>query len=184
MTYTIEQLINKCIIQDSVAQTYLYNKYSPKLLKIAKRYSKNTEDAEDALATAFVSIFDKIKSYNGGYNKENLFYSWMCRIVINKALNIIRINKKHNILIFETDYMSDNTFSNIIIDTNNVLGKFEYKNIINKITKLPKGQQNIFNLYIDGYKHQEIAEILNITAATSKTQYMRAKIKLQKTISY
>lgn len=192
MSYNIEQLINRCRAQDARAQTYLYKKYSPGIFRVARRYSKCVEDAEDATIQTLNIVLSKILSYRGDCTNEKLFFGWMRRIAINVALTSIRKNKLQFLDIdiyaanHELDYDMLLTNASCI---NNAQANESTESYINskyirlEITKLPNKQQKIFNMFTDGYRHNEIANIMNTTESTSKTQYMRAKNKLQKQLS-
>ncbi|MDX1905074.1 MAG: sigma-70 family RNA polymerase sigma factor [Thermonemataceae bacterium] len=165
---TEEELIKRCLKADPLAQRYLYEKYAAKFLGICKRYFVNIHDAEDVLVMAFAKIFEKIKHYRG----EGSFEGWMKRLLINECLTTLR---KKQILFVEADahvQLADNTeTAEQMLNTEDLLACLQ---------RLPDGYRTVFNLYaIEGYSHQEIANMLNISEGTSKSQLSRARNLLQ-----
>ena len=164
-------LIKKCLKHDERALSELYNNFSGKLYGICLRYAKNKMDANDLLHDGFVKVLSNLQAYKG----EGSFEGWMRRIMINTAINFYRKKTKH----YETDIeevfdLSDDSFDDAIsqISTNELL---------ELIQELPDGYRLVFNMYvIEGYKHKEIAEILEISENTSKSQLLKAKSSLKK----
>jgi len=162
-------IISRCKKQDRVAQKALYEKYSPLFYCICKRYIKNATEAEDLLVESFYKIFSKIDQFKG----EGSFEGWMKRIVINEAL--MRIRKQHNLnLHVDIEKAYELKEEAVAIDN------LQYNEILELIKELPNGYRTVFNLYvIEGYKHREIAEKLDISINTSKSQLILAKKKLR-----
>ena len=165
---TEEELIAGCKHQDRTAQKYLYDTYSPILFPICRRYVKHREDAEDVLLEAFYKIFSNIRQYQG----KGSFEGWMKRIVINESLMFLR--KRHNFNI------NLDLVSHALEDRENGIEELLYEqDILKVIQELPTGYRTVFNLYvIEGYKHREIAEKLDISINTSKSQLIQARRKL------
>lgn len=162
-------LIEGCIKGERRWQRALYDSYSKKMMVVCLRYCKARQEAEDVLQEAFIKVFDNIKNYRG---EASIDY-WIKRIVINTALNSQRSKLYLYPMVDVTDIQigSDKEFS---------LSGFHYEDLLKMIQDLPTGCQVIFNLYaIEGYKHHEIATMLNISEGTSKSQYARAKSLLQ-----
>ncbi len=161
-------IIARCKKQDRIAQKALYEKYAPLFYTICLRYIKNTTEAEDLLVESFFKIFSKIDQYKG----DGSFEGWMKRIVINESLMRIRKNNNLNLHVdIEKAYE--------LKDEAKALSNIQYDEIIALIDELPTGYRTVFNLYvIEGYKHREIAEQLNISINTSKSQLILAKKKL------
>ena len=170
--YSEKDLIEKCMSGDRKAQKELYNLYAPSMLVVALRYSKAQQEAEDILQEAFIKVFDNLKSYKG--NSEIKY--WIKRIVVNTALNSQR-SKLYMFPMVDVTEMRNDFHSEI------PLSQFHFKDLLKMIQELPSGCQAIFNLYaIEGYNHQEIAEMLTISTGTSKSQYARAKALLRERI--
>ena len=141
------------------------------------RIVKNAEEAEDIMQEAFLSAFDKIDTYN----EQVSFGAWLKRIVINKSIDAI---KRKNIDTTDLDedikIVSDTTFFDQ--NTQNEEEK-KIKQIKNAIPLLPNGYRIILSLYLfEGYDHDEIGSILNISSSSSRSQYSRAKQKLREII--
>ena len=166
-----QKLLLACKKGNYRAKSKLYKVYAPMLLGISMRYSKDKFEAEDILHEAFIKIYTKIDQAGKGS-----FEAWMKQIVRNEALQFIRkrvsLTAKQDR--FEQDSITD--YNSEDISFNDVPAKV----ILDLIQKLPDGYRLVFNLYVfEENSHKEIAEILNISVGTSKSQYARAKKKLQ-----
>ena len=156
---------------DRHAQQALYQRYSPKMFGVCKRYLKNHEDAEDVLVEGLFKAISKIEMYKGAGS----FEGWIRRIIVNEALMHLRKNKNFKMTV---------EISNIEIQSFiTIQDELEAQDIYNLLDKLPTGYRTIFNLYVvEGFKHREIAEQLNISINTSKSQLILAKKRLQKLV--
>lgn len=171
---TNEQLIKKCLDNNARAQKMLYEQFGPKLMGICYRYAIDAEEAKDLLQDGFIKIFEKLDKYSG----IGSFEGWMRRIVVNTALDNIRKNKKF-LLHTDIDNASYKLPSNDFIEE-----RLAAEDLLKILQSIPLGYKTIFNLYaIEGYSHKEIAEQLNITTSTSKSQYSRAKALLRDKIT-
>ncbi|WP_338760628.1 RNA polymerase sigma factor [Bernardetia sp. ABR2-2B] len=163
------QLINDCIKGKRQAQRTLYEQFAPKMYAIAMRYAKTTLEADDILQESFINVFKHVESFEQDCPIE----FWIRRIVINQALKSGR-NKYDKAFKEEVTDINYNSEENIVLD------QFDLEELLQVIRRLPDGFQQIFNLYaIEGYKHKEIAELLEISVGTSKSQYARARAQLQ-----
>ncbi len=166
----LEHLIKGCINKDNRSQKKLYEMLSPKMYAICLRYMNSREEAQDALQDGFVKVFNKISTYNF----EGSFEGWVRKTIVNTALEQLR-KDKHK---FEERF--DDSKENMISVTNEAEGKIEVGELLKALQKLATGYRTVFNLYIiEGYTHAEIAEKLNITEQTSKSQLSRARVVLQ-----
>ena len=163
------QIIERCKNNDRKAQQALYDKYAALFFGICLRYISDRAEAEDVLVESFYKIFSKVSQYKG----EGSFEGWMRRVVVNESLMSIRKRKNLNLHVdIEKAYTikSDAT----------ALTDIGYQEILDLIAELPTGYRTIFNLYvIEGYKHREIAEQLDISINTSKSQLILAKKRLR-----
>lgn len=140
------------------------------MFNICHRIIGNQEVAEDVLQEAFVSAFQNIKSYQG----KASFGAWLKKIVVNRAISHLR--KQQLEMIELNDHMEIKNDDEI--DDIDLVMKVE--TIREAIQKLPNGFRVVFSLYLlEGYDHKEIAEILDISESTSKSQYNRAKKRLK-----
>jgi RNA polymerase sigma factor (sigma-70 family) len=162
-----KKLITLCIAGNSLAQKTLYTKFSKKLYGICLRYATSEEEAQDILQDGFVKIFTKLNTFKF----EGSFEGWLKRIIVHTAIEAYR--KKVDIANME-DVEYNSLFSSPDEKT------LEVEELLKLIQELPKGYQLVFNLYaIEGYTHAEIAERLNISEGTSKSQLSRARMSLQ-----
>ncbi len=158
------KLIEDCIAENPKAQKYIYDKYASKFLAVCVRYIGDVQTAEDVLMESIMKIFSNINKFQ---NKGS-FEGWMRRIVVNESINYIRKNKIIHLSIDKIQIEN-----NDLDDTTNV---HSAENLLKIINKLPDGYRTIFNMYaIEGYKHKEIAELLNISESTSKSQLFKAR---------
>ena len=165
---TEKELIEACKREDRKGQKLLYDRYSPKMFGVCKRYARSREDAEDILLEGFYKVFKNIHQYQG----SGSFEGWIRRIMVNEALMFLR--KKHN-------FQLTVEVSNIELKTEiNAEEELIAEDILNMLDKLPTGYRTVFNLYVlEGYKHREIADILGISINTSKSQLILAKKRMQ-----
>jgi RNA polymerase sigma factor (sigma-70 family) len=169
-----KELIAQCRKEDAKAQKFLYNKYSGLMLGLCVRYSKGLTDAEDILQEGFLKIFRNIKFFTG----IGSFEGWMKRIFINTAITYYHKNLKHQ---YHQDITEINETTIQNKDDEYEKSEFSKEELLDVIKSLSDGYRMIFNLYaIEGYKHKEIAGIMNIDINTSKSQYSRAKKIIQK----
>lgn len=166
-----DQIIDECKKGKHKSFSMLYNRYAPKMMGVCFRYSKTKDEAEDVLQEGFIKVFQKIKSFEG----KGSFEGWIRRIMVNTAINNYKANNKHY---YHDDIDKDN---NINLRTDETLPfEFDEKtdkvNVVKLIQQLPTGYQMVFNLYvIDGLTHQEIAEQLDVSINTSKSQLSKAR---------
>lgn len=160
---SVEQLIIKCKKNNRQAQGELYKLYSKQLFTLCLKYSKDYAESQDNLQDAFLTIFKKIKQYN---NKGS-FEGWMKRIVINTALQRYR---KSSVL----DVIKDDDVVEDVIEVEDPSVSLDF--LLEIIQELPDKYRLVFNLYVlDEFSHKEIAEMLNISVGTSKSNLSRAR---------
>jgi RNA polymerase sigma-70 factor (ECF subfamily) len=166
----IKQLINDCQKNDRKAQEQLYRLYSPKLFAVCLKYSRNYTEAQDNLQDGFLIIFKKIEQYSF----KGSFDGWLKRVMINHVLQQYR--QETFLSLVKEDVPDD---EEIEIDDEDI--SLEY--LLKIIQELPNQYRLVFNLYVlDGYSHQEIAEMLTINLGTSKSNLARAKMILREKI--
>jgi RNA polymerase sigma factor (sigma-70 family) len=166
----LDQLINDCKKNDIIAQEQLYNLFSSKLFGVCLKYSRNYAEAQDNLQDGFLLIFDKINQFG---NKGS-FEGWAKRIVINNTLQSYR---KTTFL----EIVNENIAEETEVDFDEETVSMDY--LLEIIQELPDRYRLVFNLYaIDEYSHKEIAEMLDITIGTSKSNLSRARMILKQKI--
>ena len=167
---TDEQLLDKCLKNDRMAQNILYNKYSPKLFGTCLRYAKNYADAEDILQEGFIKVFKYLKDFRN----EGHLEGWMRKVIVTTAINFY---KRKNLLNKDVDPEYVNTPS---VATPDAISLISNEELLAVVQDLPEGYRMVFNLNtIEGYSHKEISEIMNISVNTSKSQLSRARNALQ-----
>lgn len=165
-------LIKACKRQNAKAQRMLYDRYSPIMMGLCRRYVRGELESEDVMIKGFMKVFSKIDHFEG----KGSFEGWMKRIMINESLTYIRQNKA---MYLETDI----EVAEREPDFDKISTELEAKDLLKMVNELPSGYRTIFNLYaIEGYSHKEIAKLLGINENTSKSQLSRARVQLQKKI--
>lgn len=169
------EIIKGCIKDDALCQKSLFNRYASPLLGVCMRYARNKEDAEDILQDSFIKIFKKISQFKG----EGSFEGWMKRVVVNTAL------KKYTVSRYTKEFSVEEVKDTVVPDSDDVpaFNHLKEKDLLVLIHNLPDGYRLIFNLYvIEGFPHEEIANMLGIHAGTSRSQLVKARQMLRKEI--
>lgn len=167
---SLDQLIHDCKKQDIKAQEQLYRLYANKLFAVCLKYSGSYQQAEDNLQDGFMTIFEKIKQYQD----KGSFEGWMKRIVINTTLQKYR--KQTVFEIYNEDILKEPA-----LEIDEEILSIDY--LLDIIQELPHRYRQVFNLYaLDGFSHKEIAEMLQISTGTSKSNLARARMILKEKI--
>jgi RNA polymerase sigma-70 factor (ECF subfamily) len=166
-----DYLLKQAMQNKRSAQKELYESYSPIAYAVIRRYIKDEYDAEDVLIETFMKVFENL----GAFKNEGSFEGWIKKIAIRESLMFLRRNKALNMFI-----EADNINISDKITVEDFLG---LDDLLKLLDQLPAGYRIVFNLYvIEGYKHNEIAELLGISINTSKSQLRLAKDRLRKLI--
>ncbi|MBS3770418.1 MAG: RNA polymerase sigma factor [Bacteroidales bacterium] len=164
--YSDSELVQGCRNNDRRYQELLYRKYAKKMYGICMSYAKDRNMAQEILQDGFVKVFKKIDSFK----EQGSLEGWIRRIITNTALDHLRQKSKLYEFIDDNRKVEEERLDNSILDKINADG------IFNMIGQLPEGAKAVFNLYaVEGYSHKEIAEKLEITEGTSKSQFKRAR---------
>ncbi|MNU67799.1 ECF RNA polymerase sigma factor SigE [compost metagenome] len=173
--WELDEIIEGCKSSDRRAQEQLFKKFYGKMLVVCQRYIRDKDSAQEVLQEGFIKVFEHIK----GYDKKGSFEGWMRRIIVNCAIDSIRKSKK--------DFMlpgNDSDFK--YIPEEDELGEdWEITSLkagvaLEAINKLSPAYKAVFNLYVmEEFTHKEIAEILEISEGTSKSNLAKAKMNLQ-----
>ncbi len=169
-------LVVECKQGSKKACYELYRLYAKAMLNVAFRIVGNVGEAEDILQESFLDAFNRIKDFR----QETTFGLWLKQIVVSRSINLLRKRKVEWVEISEeqTDYLTDE-------------GDDEEEDILYKVAivkeamkELPEGYRLVISLYLlEGYDHEEIGQILNITENTSRTQFLRARRKLSEILN-
>ncbi len=171
-------LVRGCTANDAKCQQVFYEKYLGFALKTVYRYLSSYEAAAEVTNDAFVKIFRAFGKFEYAHaaNVESLLMAWMRRIVINTAIDHIRVNQAQR----KYQPISEEAWNGYEAE-GRPDEQLLYKEIIELIRKLSPSYRTVFNLYvIDGYSHQEIGKMLGISVGTSKSNLARARAFLQK----
>lgn len=159
----LKKLIKQCQNKELKAQRALYELYSSKLFSLCLKYSKNYTEAQDNLQDAFISIYENIHQFK----HKGSFEGWIKRIAINTALQRYRNQKVFSLNYEENLIQPENDFSE---------NKISLQDLLKCIQELPNRYRMVFNLYVlDGYSHKEIAEVMEISEGTSKSNLARGR---------
>jgi RNA polymerase sigma-70 factor (ECF subfamily) len=172
-THTERELIEACLRKKRRAQFALYEKYKVPMYGLCLRYAKGAEQAQDFLQEGFIKAFKSLSQYRF----EVPFKYWLSRVMANACISELR--KKKEPLQFAVEW-EDTHDAYEVPDLSHP--DIQADQVIRLIQELPNGYRSVFNLYaIEGYTHQEIGSILDISEGTSRSQYARArKILAQK----
>ncbi len=166
-------LIAGCLREERWAQKQLYETYYGKLLGVCLRYSNNSEDARDILNEGYVKVFRYLERYKVGTSLE----CWMRRIMINTSIDYYRKEMRHR-----SDDIEAAQYK--IAEDNDVVSNYSAQEILKVIQVLPPAYRAVFNLYaIEGYSHKEVAESLGITESTSRSNLVKARVKLKELLT-
>lgn len=164
-----DQLIEACRRGKSAAQYELYRQYYKAMYNTALRILGDTLEAEDTMQEAFLSAFQRIADYRG----EVSFGAWLRRIVVNRAIDELRKRKAWLVQLEKVPEMREaeaetEDFSALRVET-----------VKRAVAQLPDGYRIVFSLHVfEGYDHEEIAQIMNISEAASRSQLCRARKRL------
>lgn len=168
-----QECIANAILNSRTAQKELYELHSPKMLSVCRYYVKDIQEAEDIMLTAFFKAFQNLKSFKN----EGNFEGWLRRIMVNECISYYR-KKKKLLLTDSIETISEHS-------ENTIISAYDVEEIQTLIDELPKGYKMVFILHaVEGYKHQEIAKMLDVSENTSKSQLFKARKLLQQKIAH
>lgn len=170
-----EKLIVGCRDGNRRFQEQLYRKYIDDMYRVCLTYESDRETVKDILQEAFIKVFRSIESYD----RKGSLKGWIRRIVVNTAIDHYRKKVKTEEFL-DIEQIADNEVNQLTESDTNDAAEID---IIGKVDSLPNGAKMVFNLFaLEGYSHKEIAEKLGISEGTSKSQFSRARMLLQKWI--
>lgn len=172
--FTDSELIKGCQEGKKDVQQQLYQRFAGTMFGVCLRYFDSREEAEDALQEGFIRVFLNIRSFRG----EGSLEGWVRRIIINTALNQIRNHQKYQ------HHADLEEIGNIASEEADMISTINHEEMLRLLHQLPPGYRMVFNLYeIEGYSHKEIADKLEISVSTSKTQLLKARKVLQRKLN-
>ena len=171
-----QKLINECIDGNRKSQNELYKLTYPYLMSICIRYTRNSDRAKETFNLGFYRILKYLKTYKA----VEPFKPWIRMVMINTLIKEYKKEKEHNLnLVYVEDYHDSEKYS----EMNTIIEKINSEQLYRFIAQLPSASRQVFNLYIvDGFKHREIAEMLDFSEGTSKWHLNSAREKLKEMI--
>jgi RNA polymerase sigma factor (sigma-70 family) len=167
--YQESDLIQACIRRERWAQKLLYEDHYGKMMGVCLRYSNNTDDALDILHEGFIKVFKNIAKYQPGTSLS----AWIRRIMVNTAIDYYRKNIRRRTEDIEQAY-------DLHSNDADAISQCSEKEILESIQELSPAYRAVFNLYvIEGFSHKEIADQLGITESTSRSNLVKARMKLK-----
>jgi len=167
-----KSLIEKASRGNKRSQHQLFELFAPKMLSVCRQYIKNTDVAEEVMLSGFLKVFTHLSSFK----HEGSFEGWVRRIMINEAITQLRKDKKMR-------FIDDEEIENSKDFVTYLETELEVEEIQKIIDGLPEGYKTVFILYaVEGYKHSEISELLQISESTSKSQLFKARKALRSII--
>lgn len=168
----LDKLLTGCLSQDRKAQKELYKKFYGFAMGICLRYAGNRSQANEILNQGFLKIFMNLNKYN----RDNPFKAWVGRIMINTSITYHHSNLRMSRM-EDLDHAEDAAYGELPDS------KLHYDDLLAMVHQLPPAYRTVFNLYaIEGYNHQEIGKMLNISDGTSKSNLFKARDKLKQMI--
>lgn len=173
----LKEVIQGCIKQKRRSQEVLFQLYYGKMLSVVYRYLHDFDSSQEVVQEGFIKIFDNLHVFDF----KGSFEGWIRRIMTNQAIDYIRKSKRMAKLTEnENDFKQEESYS-MIEEEDTLLKDLKYEQALEAISELSPAYRTVFNLFaIENYTHREIAEMLNISEGTSKSNYAKAKINLQK----
>lgn len=162
-------LIQACIAQDRWAQQLLYEEYYSSMMGVCLRYANNQDDALDILHEGFIKVFKHITKYEPGTSLS----AWIRRIMVNTAIDYYRRSIRRRTEDLDQAY-------DLSVGEADAISQCSEQEILDAIQLLSPAYRAVFNLYIiEGYSHREIADMLDISESTSRSNLVKARIKLK-----
>lgn len=154
----------------SDAQQRLYEWLADKMMAVCLRYTRDSDEAADVLQEGFIRVFNKIDTFK----EEGSLEGWVRRVITNVAIRNYQKNAKLHVAAGIEE--AEREFAGSSLDDDHAA-----EELLEMVRQLPDGYRMVFNLYaIEGYSHEEIAELLEISIGTSKSQLSRARQALQR----
>jgi RNA polymerase sigma-70 factor (ECF subfamily) len=166
-------LIQACVRRERWAQKVLYEEYYSRMMGVCLRYATDEEEALDILHEGFIKVFRHISKYKPGTSLS----AWIRRIMVNTAIDYFRKNSRRRTEDMDEAY-------DISTNDPDAISRCTEQEILKAIQELTPAYRAVFNLYvIEGYAHKEIAELLDITESTSRSNLVKARSKLKEILS-
>lgn len=173
LVYEEEKVINSCINGEEWAMRLIYEEFYPTMLPICMRYANNDDDARDIVHEGFIKVFKNLSSYRVGTSLQ----AWIKRIMVNASIDHYRRESRKRTTDLDVAY-------DLRSCDEDALGRLNVEEIIKALQQLSPIYRSVFNLYVvEGYSHKEVSEILGISESTSRSNLVKARIKLRAILS-
>jgi RNA polymerase sigma-70 factor (ECF subfamily) len=181
---TVQALIDGCLKGDRRSQQAVYKMFYGKMKSVCMRYTRDNDQAMDVLQEGFVKVFNNLDRYTG----VGSFEGWIRRIMVNLSIDRFRKLKHDFVLLGENDNLENwDIHSNEQEeekDGDDAIYDITPEQIIDAMQQLSPAYRTVFNLYVfENYSHQDIAEALEISVGTSKSNYAKARKNIRKLLS-
>jgi len=171
----LERLIKGLKDKNRKSQELVYQRYFGMMMSISNRYCENWDDAKEVVNSSFLKIFTKVENYAG----KGSFEGWMKKIVVNTALDHIKSRKLDKVGFDDINQLEEDVFIE-----NSADWEINSEDIMKLVQSLPNATRAVFNMYIiEGYKHKEISEKLNISEGTSHWHLQNARKLLKEKLT-
>lgn len=169
------ELVDRCKNDDRKAQLKLYERYCDGMFRVAMRFVKNPDDAEDVLQEAFIKAFQKLHQFSA----EVTFGAWLKRIVVNQSIDFLK-SKKQKVMALDENYMHIAMDEDWSVDDGITIDEVKQA-----MESLPEKYKYVVLMYlVEGFDHQEISQVLNLTETTCRTRLLRGKTFLKEFLKH
>ena len=173
----VKDIIKNCVAGKRAAQKQLFELFYGTMLGVCMRYTKDKDAAQEVVQEGFIKVFEKLNEFDF----TGSFEGWMRRIMVNTSIDAIRKKKRRAFATDEDFILEQNPLYTDDKDDDKFLNELKAEEAMKAIQELSPAYQTVFNLYvIENYSHKEIAEILEITEGSSKSNLAKAKQNLRK----
>jgi RNA polymerase sigma-70 factor (ECF subfamily) len=178
----LQALIDGCLKGDRRSQQAIHKMFYGKMKAICMRYTRDNDQAMDIVQDGFIKVFNSLDKYTG----VGSFEGWMRRIIVNLCIDRFR-RLKRDVVLFEDSVTLENYEDNLddeVDEEDNEIYNITQEQIIEAMQQLSPAYRTVFNLYVfENYSHQDIAEALEISIGTSKSNYAKARKNMKKLLS-
>ena len=174
--YTDQELVKGCINDDRFYQEVLYRKHAPAMYQVCMNYANSRDEAMEFLQNGFIAVFNDIHKFRF----EGPLAGWIRRVIVYKTIDALRKEKRYQEVINEMDAPDHISPEEFEFDSS----REKLQRLVSIVNDLPAKAGLVLKLYaIEGYTHQEISEILEISVGTSKSQLNRARALVKEAIT-
>ncbi|MFN7015320.1 MAG: RNA polymerase sigma factor [Bacteroidia bacterium] len=176
----LKKIVEGCVREERKCQKLIFEMYYGKMMSACLRYISDRDEAQDVLQDGFIKVFNNIAKFD--FNGS--FEGWVRRIIVNTAIDHIRKKKKDIFQVTDHEFiMNNHTDEADEKEDESIYANLKKDEILEAIKQLSPAYRTVFSMYvIDGFSHQQIADLLNINIGTSKSNLAKARMNLQKVL--